>query len=571
MIWQAKSNLTVGQGFSLAKKPRFTLTVLPVVFGLAFTFSLPAVAEERMPGVIERPPVEAPETLKKPPEELEKKEPDAEPFLLVEGTITLKEVKFSGALIFGEKDLNKIAKPYLDRPLTSKDMASLKYDLTTFYYDRGYILVKIVTPPQDLTDGVLDVTVYAGRIGEVETRITGINPYVVNAMKGRLIKGDIFNERAVETAITDINDIANLKAKLSLRPGKEFGTTDMLIDVSPAKEDVQQIMVDNYGSKLTGEWVGTLNLKKTNLLKTGETFGLTYRKSEDNLDTVDLDFSIPIGISNLRLELDYLNSKSEIGGRLDVLDASGESERYGAALSGKIMNMLQRQLSWRAGLEKRRHESFLADVTESDDAITRVYLETAYLYRASKYVAYAGFTLSKGVGLFGADGKEEIDASRASGDPRAWRLEPVIYLGFHPTFKDKLYAFITGQFGGSVLLASDLFTIGGYGSVRGFSPAQETGDSGVQATVEYSHKFAVTGKIDMDAAVFFDGASVSNRLPGAAVDSNLYSGGAGIEFVGRFFGFGDTKARMDFAVPIGSYRDTNVADDTFYLRVVQRF
>ena len=80
----------------------------------------------------------------------------------------------------------------------------------------------------------------------------------------------------------------------------------------------------------------------------------------------------------------------------------------------------------------------------------------------------------------------ELDASRASGDPRAWRLEPVIYIGIHPTSKDKIYALITGQWAGSALLTSDLFTIGGYGSVRGFQPAQESGDSGAQATVDYS-------------------------------------------------------------------------------------
>ncbi|MEK7314060.1 MAG: ShlB/FhaC/HecB family hemolysin secretion/activation protein [Deltaproteobacteria bacterium] len=555
MTWQAK--------FKMA---------LLFVLGMTAILSSPAGAEERMPGVIDRPPVEVPETLKKPPEEVKpEKELEVEPALPVEGAIVLKEVKFSGTLIFAEKKLVKVVTPYLNRTLTSKDMASLKYDLTKFYYDRSYILVKVVTPPQDLTDGILDVTVYAGRIGETETRITGIKPYVVNAMQGKIVKGEIFNERAVETAIKDIDDIDNIKAKLSLKPGKEFGTTDMVIDVLPANEDVQQIMVDNYGSKLTGEWVGTVNLKKSNLLKTGEVFGLTYRKSEDELDTIDLDFSIPIGISNIRLELDYLDSESEIGGRLEALDASGESQRYGAALSGKIVNMLQRELSWRAGLEKRHHESFLADVTESDDTITRAYLETAYTHRARGHVVYAGLTLSKGVDILGADSEGELDASRASGDPRAWRLEPVIYIGIHPTSKDKIYALITGQLAGSALLTSDLFTIGGYGSVRGFQPAHEAGDSGMQATVDYSHTFALIDKIDMNTGVFVDGASVSNRLPAAAVDSHLYSAGAGVEFVGRFFGFGDTRARVDYAVPLGSYRDTKVPDDAWYFRLVQRF
>jgi len=38
-------------------------------------------------------------------------------------------------------------------------------------------------------------------------------------------------------------------------------------------------------------------------------------------------------------------------------------------------------------------------------------------------------------------------------------------------------------------LSSDLFAIGGHGSVRGFDPAESTGEHGLSLSREYAHVF----------------------------------------------------------------------------------
>lgn len=543
------------------------------VLGVSGTlFAATATAQVRLPGVVDRPVIEAPGEVTQPAKIEPKKGPELEKAeASAEVVATLKSVKFSGTPILDEKVLQKIAAPYLNRQLTRADIARLKYDLTKRYYDEGYVLVKVTTPAQDLAAGVLEVVVYPGRIGDLQINSTALNPKVANAMASRIVKGEPFNERKVETSVKDLDDLGNIKSRLNLSPGKEFGTTDLLLTVEPAAEDVQQFTLDNYGSDLTGKHVAALDLSKSNLFGMGETIGLNLRKSDDDLETVVLDYKTPIAWRNLKLELNYLNSRNSIGDRLAALDAKGKSERFSAALSGKVINELMRQVGWRAGIETRKHESFLANVPESKDDISQAYAEGSYLKRTPKYVVYANLRGTKGIDLFGASNAGDALLSRAQGDPRAWRLQPTIYNNFRINDNDSVQVIVLGQFASSTLLASDLFALGGYGSVRGFQPAQETGESGYQYSAEYSHQFATARGWTIKAGPFLDGGEVNNRVPGSAVDRKLVSVGLGIEGKATPFKAGESKLRFDWAHPVGSYQATTVDSDTYYLRFTQNF
>ncbi|MEW5942908.1 MAG: ShlB/FhaC/HecB family hemolysin secretion/activation protein [Pseudomonadota bacterium] len=556
-----------------AKRAQLTTTASLAALGFSgVLLSGAAVAQERLPGVVDRPAVEAPGEVTQPQKLEPKKGPEMEkPEGAAEIVATLKSVKFSGTPILKEDVLQKVAAPYLNRPLTRADIARLKYDLTKRYYDEGYVLVKVTTPPQDLSAGVLEVTVYPGRIGELQIDNKGLSPRVAEAMSSRIVKGEVFNEKNVETAVKDLDDLTNIKSKLNLRPGKEFGTTDLLLTVEPAVEDVQAFMLDNYGSELTGKNVATLDLHKSNLFGMGETIGLNLRKSDDDLETALLDFVTPIGWRNVKLELNYLNSRNGIGDRLAALQATGKTERFGLAFSGRAINELERQVGWRVGLESRRHESFLAGTPESRDDISQAYAEGSYLKRAPNYVFYGNLRVTKGIDAFGANKEGDPLASRLNGDPEAWRALPTLYSNYRFTDNDYLQTIISGQVSSRTLLASDLFILGGYGSVRGFRPAQETGENGFQFSLEYNHQFAPVGGWVIKAGPFLDGGAVYNRIEPSAVDSHLYSLGLGAEAKSRPFKFGDTKLRLDWAHPVGSYNDPDVDNNTYYLRLTQNF
>jgi hemolysin activation/secretion protein len=526
-----------------------------------------------LPGVVDRPPVELPPVLTGERVEIPVAKPLPPPAREGEPVATLTRIRFGGNLLLKEWQLQAVAAPYLNRPVSGSDIARLKYDLTSLYYKNGYVLVKVTTPPQNLADGILDVVVIAGRIGDIKISNDALNTDIADSRLAPIHSGDVFNERTVESALQDIDDMNNIDSSVSLKPGSKTGTTDLDIRIrkSDPPQDVQLFTLDNYGSKFTGKKIARLSLQKSNLLGIGETFGITGRKSEDDFWAVQGETLFPLPLRNLQLELDYLKSNNSIGDVFSELDSDGESKVYQAALSSALINQRQRKLVVRGGLERGKYESTQTGFPDTSDTITNLYAETSYSLRMSRLVSFVSIRANKGVGALGADSEGEPDASRLQGNPRAWTLESLLYTNCRLTDRDFVQAILQAQQSSATLLSSELFTIGGYGSVRGYQPAQSTGDSGVSLNVDLYRQFDMPQQWYAQAGPFVDYGYVHNRVADSTLEDNLWSTGIGAEFNYRHSRKLTSKLRLDWAFPLAHKSLPYVDDNTIYARFTQLF
>jgi|GEM_PF-2090481 len=532
---------------------------------------------QRLPGVIEKKPVEVPPGVENERLQVQPGQPTQEEVARANEVVaTLTGVRFSGVTVFDEGDLQAIAEPYLNRPVTRGEIAQLKFDVSKLYFDKGYILVRVVTPPQDLSDGVLDIQVFEARIGKIDVRNEGVlRPFLVRALTSRLKSGEIFREPPVESTVNDINDLGNVDATLNLQPGEDVGTTDLTLNIKPGRDDSQQISLDNYGSELTGDRVGSINLEKSNLFHLGESLNADFNVTDEGTWTAQGIAKLPIGIRNIKLDLRYVHSDIDVGGRLAALDATGKTDIAEAGFSSVLLNMRRRRIEVRTGLQARQHRSFLAGADETDDDIRQVFVEGGYTVRYPSAIIYAFLRGVKGVDILGSSNQGDVGNTRVEGDPTAWLIQPFLYLNLRPNPRGVLKAQISGQWASDTVLSSDLFVLGGYNSIRGFEPAESTGDSGMQFSVEYDHEFfnGNAGGFDwkVKGGPFFDGGIAYNREAGAVSDSHLYSVGLGLELSSNFTKVGESKLRFDVAWPVGDYNSSTVDANTLYLRLVQTF
>jgi hemolysin activation/secretion protein len=107
--------------------------------------------------------------------------------------------------------------------------------------------------------------------------------------------------------------------------------------------------------------------------------------------------------------------------------------------------------------------------------------------------------------------------------------------------------------------------------VRGFQPAQSTGNSGLQLSVEVDQTVWRNEMWSIAVGPWFDGAWVWNSVPGAAIDPALYSLGLGAELHTGITTIGDSSIRFDWAHPVGSYSDNPNGNNTFYVQLLQTF
>lgn len=534
-----------------------------------------ALPSSVLPGVVDRPPIELPPLISEDRVEVPvpRPQPLQPPAVEGEPVATLTRIDFDGTLILKESVLQAVVLPYLNRPITSGDIAQMKYELTSLYFKDGYVLIKVTTPPQDLSDGIMEVVVIAGRIGDITTSNDVLNERIANSRTKEIRSGDVFNERTVESALQDVDDLTNIESSVSLRPGKETGTTDLDIKIRKAAEsqDIQVFTIDNYGSKFTGETVGRLTLQKSNLMGIGETLAVTGRKSEDDFWSVQTSAIFPLPLRNLKLEMDYLRSDNSIGEVFTALDSDGESEVYQLALSSALINQRQHKLVLRGGVERGRFKSFIDNVKNTDDTISKLYVESSYTMRKSRLVSFLSLRASKGVSIFGADDKGELNSTRIKGDPRAWTFDSLLYSNLRLTDRDFAQLIVQGQYATTTLLSSDLFVIGGYGSVRGYQPAQSTGDSGASATLDVYRQFNMPDRWYAQAGPFIDYGYVHNRVANSTLENNLWSAGIGVEFNYKHSSKYISKLRLDWAHPLSHKSLPQVDDDTLYARFTQLF
>jgi hemolysin activation/secretion protein len=489
---------------------------------------------------------------------------------------TLSAVQFSGLDVVSETDLQAIAAPYIGRGVTAHDLAKLKYEVTSHYYESGFVLVKVVSPEQDLANGVLELDVYEAKVGDIAIESDGLlRDFVANAFASRLAKGEVFDETDVESMISDLNNLNGFGATLNLKKGAAFGQTDLTAHLYASDDDENYVRVDNYGSPLTGQVVATGHLEISNLAKLGEKIYTTVRRSDGDLWSVALGGYTPIGIKNIKLHLDYLHSENEIGDRLASQAISGETDLFSVSLSSDIINVTKERLTLQTGVEARKHQSFSeltgVKVTSSEDDVRQGFVSATYVMRESDWVFYKNVRLVKGLSTLGAD-DAGVGRSDPNAAPDAWRLQSTVLANALSPISDGTFnAVATGQLASDRLLSSDLFTIGGYGSVRGFDPAQETGESGYSFSAEYAHNMPDLGEFGVKFGPWLDGGAVYNRGAAGAVDSHLYSMGLGAELEGDIVSTGTTVIRMDWAKPLGSYTSNLVDGNQFFFRVTQKF
>jgi hemolysin activation/secretion protein len=532
-------------------------------------------AAQRFPGVIDRPVPEVP--LPPAPRALPPLGGTPTPESVPDANApvpTITSVQFSGNNVLSNAQLQKVAAPYLNRPLTRGDLAKFKYDVAKRYYASGYILVRVVTPPnQDLSKGVLNVTVYEAKIEKIETgKDAAVRPFITRAITSEVRPGSVFNETDVESMVRDLDDLHGAKASVNLVPGSQVGTTDLEVKVEKTNDFQQQVSVNNYGSKLTGEWLFNGNFQYGNLLGLGELYTFDFTHSDSSLLTVRGGIQTPIGIRNVILDTSYLYSNSNIGDRLAVLGSEGTTDQFRIGLSSALLNTAMQKITVRLGFDAGHFQSSILDGTpESDDKTRHVTQDMNYLLRLANTTVYAALQLSEGVSAF--DGSSEGDTllSRAQGNPDAFILRPTLFARQNLWTNGSVKGLVSGQYSGSTLLASDLFAIGGYGSVRGFQPAEETGESGMQVSVALEQEVLQREGWGVSIGPWFDGGWVWNKVPGAAVDDALYSVGLGGELHTNITTLGDTALRLDWAHPVGSYNDTTISSDTFYLQLLQDF
>ncbi len=423
----------------------------------------------------------------------------------------VKKIVTEGNTLFDDATLAPILNIEDGIEMTLGILALFAQELTAFYSQKGYFLTKAFVPKQEVKDGIVKIKINEGRVNKIS--VSGNKKLDAEALlkrMGRVKKEAILKEQTLERALLDINDIAGVKVRSLLRPGKLPGTSDLVLEVTESEPYTFSFDADNFGSQFTGAERGGISLGTGNVLTLGDQ--IFFRGVRSDLDQESSTFSYQYPLNDLgtrTLKFSYTYSKQSLGKSLAALSAGGRTNLFNAEVSESLYRTKSASLKLRAGYDFKSFKNFQLGVDSSRDKIRDFYVGLGGSFQDS-YQGRNFLDLKIQRGFFGTDQESELQ-SRVDGDAKVTiiqsnntRFQATPWFGSYIIFK------ANGQLASDRALSPDLFAVGGYGTVRGFPLAEQSGDWGYNLAAEYIIPFPSKmpvgiGKLTMAQMFSFSG------------------------------------------------------------------
>lgn len=484
------------------------------------------------------------------------------------------KIKITGNRVLSEKTLAPIVKKYEGKYLNLSELQKIAALITEEYQKRSYILAKAYIPEQKILNGVVEIAVLEGRVGEIKIR--GDHKYYstdfIIKYFDPIIKEQALNQDTIERALLLLNEYPRLKVKTTLLAGREPGTTDIIVTAENAMPVHLTLDYNNFGSKYVSRSRFGATFDVGNFIKEGAILSLRGLSGEDPSELLfgRASYSIPLNTIGTRLGVYYAGGDFEVGKEFVILDIKGKSDSYGMSVSHPFIKKRTRNLTAELGLDFKDSKQYFLGTVSSNDKIRSVRGGASYESTDVNGRTLTSLFIIQGLGhALGAMQDNEPFASRLGADNRftkanldLMRLQRIL----PPLF---LILKGSGQWASDSLVAGEQFSIGGADSVRGYPQSEYLGDNGYSLTAEFRVS-PLKDKELLQFAAFMDhgGASVKNPVVGQKKNHTLTGAGGGIRLTLLPYNF---NIRVDVGVPIDPSTSSNGKDAVYYFQVVKRF
>lgn len=517
---------------------------LPVALGIAaaaaYGQSLPGAARPRA-----EPPVTVPERPPAPAPEIEAAVPRvAVPPGAADIRVTVRDVVVEGSTVYSAAALRESYAALLGQEASLADVFAVAEVIQRAYREDGYLLTRVVVPPQKVADGVFRLRVVEGfvarvtvegDIGRVSERVQAYLDHITAARPVR--------QQDLERYLLLVTDLPGVTAQGVLRPGSgEVGAAELVVRVERDPFE-GYALGNNRGSKYTGVARAALSLQGNSATAFGERlrglFVATLGSDEERYGQIAYDQAL--GNDGLRLRVTAAYDRTLPGYGLGSFDVEGETAFGDLSVAYPLLRSRSRSLYLEGGLQAIDTEQEAIDERLSRDRLRVLYAGvTADVLDGWDGRSQVGVSVRQGFNALGASDKGDADLSRTEGVPDATvlRVQGARYQPFGSTPWGLLTS-VKGQYAWDPLLVDEEMGLGGETFGRGYDPSEITGDQGVGMTLELQYTRAVDSAWlrGYQAYGFYDLGAVWNEDDAPPAKQSLASAGLGVrtQLAGRVF------------------------------------
>jgi len=398
----------------------------------------------------------------------------------------IEKIAVRGVTVINSASIKTIIDRFADQCLGQKSIGNLVQSLSAIYADKGYITTRAYVPAQDISGKVLLVDVLEGRIeafvyqqvNENGTPKAGIPRKINGAFP--IKAGEIFNLRAIEHGLEQMNRLPSSQAGANLTPGQAPGTSVVVITERKVDWLRGKGTIDNTGATVTGKTRLSFVLEADDLLNLNETYSISYAGSE-NTNAIAYNFSIPSGYW---LFSSYGSYSEELTILTPVSDVFSQTSNFGLKAERLLFRDDKSKVYAYGAFGFYQNKRFvnIAPLTPQNRANLRFGIRNEH--RFENWYFSADTSVAFGVRAFGADWDPAV-LFPGSAQAKFKKLETRITLRRGFENGNALAFSFTGQLANAPLFSNEQISVGGWGSVRGYDGFGRSGDSGAYLRADY--------------------------------------------------------------------------------------
>lgn len=447
-----------------------------------------------------------------------------------------------GDTVLGAEAVQGLVTPFAGKQKDFADVQRALEALEGAYRERGYGVIQVQLPEQDITRGVVRFNVVQPKVGKVI--VEGNQHFSTDNVRRSLPtvkEGETPNAQDIARNLQIAGEHPIKQTSVLLRAGASEGLVDVNVRVADDRPWRLVGTLDNSGTSETGNLRLGVGYQHTNLFDRDHTLSLQYITSPTDLDQVSIygaGYRIPYYGLNSSLDLYAGYSNVDSGTVANLFSVSGAGNMAGGRWNYYLEKWQDVEHRIYLGLDYRAYQN---DVTLGGIGyvpdITVHPISIGYAGMKRMTASEWSFNGSFSSNIPGGNDGQQSDFDRARAGASSYYSLVRAGVTFAHAFRNDWQSRIAlnGQYTRDLLVQGEQYGIGGMDSVRGYLPREVASDKGYAAQLEvYTPNFAgnagLSDKWRSRVLGFYDFGNVRNNnpLPGELISQSLASTGLGL-------------------------------------------
>lgn len=425
-------------------------------------------------------------------DEIRPRPPEPKPALPVSPTLRVRvtQFTFTGNSLFTDEQLTEVVQEFIGKELDFEGLIDASTKVRAYHRERGYFLAQAYLPQQAIRNGVVEIAIIEGRVGEVELQrrpASRLAEWLLAGILGAHLRpGEIITETSLEKPLLLINDLPTAAVTSEIRPSRTVGAADVRVNVDQGVGIFNgYIDLDNHGARSTGEHRLGASLSFNNPLTIGDQLTIRGFATTEDMTFGRVAYLVPVGYWGTRVGVSATKFNYYLGEDFASLLANGD----GLVKSVYAFHPVYRTRNTNAILQFAYEDKRLHDRVDSVGTTESRFIDSI---KGGLVGDFRDGVLGGGLNAFAVTytqgdlkiaptpvftADQSATGYKTAGTFRKWNYD---YKRLNRiTDNSNVLLALTGQQASKNLASAEKMSLGGPNSVRAYPVGEATGDTGL--------------------------------------------------------------------------------------------